>query len=233
MADLLAVVGAVATGLLLVRATGARRRLREVAGHRRDETARDRPAASVLVRVGRPARTGRGRAPGIDLVGMLHDTAARVRGGVPPGLAWSAVVARPVVGAIPTVEDLLGAPARHGAASTARAAAVVAAARLASDLGAPLADVLESVAGAVAADEEHEAEVEAALAGPRATGRVLLGLPLAGAVLGTLLGADPVGTVLAGGLGTASALVGGALLVLGRWWTHRLLVRTAAAARPA
>jgi len=105
----------------------------------------------------------------------------------------------------------------------------VAAARLSDELGAPLSGVLDRIASAVAADEEAEDERRAALAGPRATARVLAWLPLLGLLLGGLLGADPVGVVLSGGLGTMAAALGAALLLLGRWWTGALLRR---AARP-
>lgn len=170
------------------------------------------------------------RQHAIDLVGTLHDTAARLRSGAPPATAWSGALGRPAVRDVPTVHDLLG-PGTPRREDVARATAVVAAARLAADLGAPLADVLEGVAAAVAADEEHGADVAAALAGPRATARVLLVLPVAGVLLGALLGADPVGVVTGGGVGTWSAVLGVILLLVGRWWTARLLARTAGAGR--
>ena len=106
-----------------------------------------------------------------------------------------------------------------------RARAVLAATRLADELGAPLAGVLERIAFAVAADEEADGERRAALAGPRSTAQVLAWLPLLGVALGALLGADPVAVVLSGGLGTASAVLGVTMLLLGRWWTAALLTR--------
>ncbi|AEE44978.1 type II secretion system F family protein [Cellulomonas fimi] len=157
--------------------------------------------------------------------------AARVRSGEVPGAAWSAVLGVPVPSNAPTVDQLLGGAGRTSPGAAGRAAAAVAAGRLAAELGAPLADVLEQVARAVAADEEHETEVAAALAGPRATTRVLTLLPVAGVLLGMLLGANPVGVVLDGGLGTASAALGVVLLLGGRAWTGRLTARTARAGR--
>lgn len=55
---------------------------------------------------------------------------------------------------------------------------------------------------------------EASLAGPRATARVLLWLPAVGALLGVVLGVDPVATALGGGVGTAGLLAGG----VRSWW---------------
>ena len=85
--------------------------------------------------------------------------------------------------------------------------------------------MLERIASAVAADEEADGERRAALAGPRSTAQVLAWLPLLGVALGALLGADPVAVVLSGGLGTASAVLGVVMLLLGRWWTAALLAR--------
>lgn len=109
----------------------------------------------------------------------------------------------------------------------ARAAAVVAAARTAHELGAPLAAMLQHVTESLAADAAERDDVEAALAGPRATARVLAWLPLLGVGLGALLGADPVGVLLGGGLGSVAGLTGLVLLVVGRRWTSRLLARAA------
>lgn len=106
-----------------------------------------------------------------------------------------------------------------------RAMAVVAAGRLAATLGAPLAPVLDRVAESISADDEVDGERRAALAGPRSTAAVLGWLPLLGVVLGAALGADPLGVMLSGGIGTASAVGGSSLLIAGRWWTLRLVRR--------
>ena len=108
----------------------------------------------------------------------------------------------------------------------AAAATVRAAERLAHELGAPLAEVLDEVASGVSDDESAEAERRAAIAGPAATARVLLWLPVGGIVLGISLGADLLDVALDGRIGSVSAVVGLVLLVAGRAWT-RLLVRAA------
>jgi len=102
-------------------------------------------------------------------------------------------------------------------------AAVIAAARLAEELGAPLAGMLDRVALAVTADAEAEQELAAALSGPRATARVLAWLPLLGVVLAVALGADPLTVTLGGGLGTWAVLAGLGLLVTGRLWVRGML----------
>lgn len=187
-----------------------------------------RPSA----RRGRPAIPER-RAR-LDLSTLLVDVSSQLRAGAAPPEAWSRVLGSSDGAAAPTAAVLLAATSRGGRSWLHRRAdpghgqrvrAVVAAARLSDELGAPLAGVLERIASAVAADEEAEGERRAALAGPRSTAQVLGWLPLLGLALGALLGADPVGVVLGGGLGTTSAVLGAVLLLVGRWWTAALLVR--------
>lgn len=170
------------------------------------------------------SRVRRGGAPGAgpDLAVVVTEVAAQLRAGADPGRAWARALGRPVSGTgAPALEDLVG--------DVSQAAAVVAAGHLAGVLGAPLAQVLDRVADVLAAAADAEGERRAALAGPRATARVLTGLPALGVVLGAAVGADPVGVLLGGGAGTASLLAGAVFLVTGRWWTARL-VRAAARA---
>lgn len=150
---------------------------------------------------------------------------ALLRAGAPPAAAWSRALGVPVDAAgVPDAAAL--APVVGG---VGHARSVVAAAVLARDVGAPLAAVLDAVSGALVAEAEALAEREASLAGPRATARVLMWLPLLGALLGWLLGADPLGTALDGGAGTAAVCLGLLLLAAGRAWTGRLVVTARAA----
>ncbi|HEY5518801.1 MAG TPA: type II secretion protein F, partial [Cellulomonas sp.] len=83
--------------------------------------------------------------------------------------------------------------------------------------------VLERVAAGLATAAEVDGERRSALAGPRATARVLTGLPVLGVALGAAVGADPVGVLLGGGLGTVALMTGVALVLVGRWWIARLV----------
>ena len=149
---------------------------------------------------------------------VVAQVAALLRAGAPPGAAWTRAAGVPVDGlGVPDVE-VLATVVGDGHART-----VAAATRLALTVGAPLGRVLVAVSDALAAQAEADAEREAALAGPRATARVLLWLPAAGALLGWVLGADPVARATDGGLGTAAVSAGVLLLVVGRWWTARLV----------
>lgn len=144
---------------------------------------------------------------------------ALLRTGAPPAAAWSRALGVPT-GPTGVPEAAHLAPVVGG---EAHARSVVAAARLAHDVGAPLGGVLDAVSGALVAEAEARAEREAALAGPRATARVLLWLPVLGALLGWVLGADPLATATDGGAGTAAVAAGLLLLVAGRTWTARLV----------
>lgn len=92
---------------------------------------------------------------------------------------------------------------------------------LADRYGIPLADLCD----AVRSDTEHRvrfaAEVQARLAGPRATASVLAGLPLLGLALGHALGAAPLRVLSATTVGQVLLVVGTALACAGvRWSAH-------------
>ena len=202
---------------------------------------RRRGGAAVELVGGRPwaARRRRRQASGTkDLVAVVVEAGALLRAGAQPAEAWATVLRLPTCGAVPTVEQLLavagsGSRRRRAAAGElARAGAVVAAAGVAHELGSPLATVLDEIATAVVADAEAEAELLAALSGPRASVRLLLGLPALGVLLGAALGADPVGVLLCGGLGTMSGVAGVALVAAGWWWTRALIGRARRTAGP-
>ncbi len=169
------------------------------------------------------------------LAAALVEVSSMLRAGAAPAEAWTLVLGSPVPDRVPTVGQLAGVAGDGRATGRARGstgpplAAVIAAARVADELGAPLATVLDQVAAAVTAQADAAADVEAALAGPRSSARVLAWLPLLGVLLGTALGADPVGVLLGGGPGTAAGVLGLLLVLVGRWWSSALLRRAARA----
>lgn len=199
------------------------------------------------------ARTGRGPASGTpgavrgprgrdrprptgDLVRLLARVGAGLRAGASPPEAWATVLGRRVDAyGVPTVDAVLDAvrssvdadpvAARH-------AAHVIAACRVATELGAPLAPVLDQAVRTVEDEHRAEADTEAALAGPRQTVRLLTWLPAGGVLLGIVMGASPVTVLLDGGVGTLCLVLGLIAALTGRAWIRRLVGRTRAAGTP-
>jgi tight adherence protein B len=97
--------------------------------------------------------------------------------------------------------------------------------------GCPLADVLTRFAAQLEAEDDAEDARQTALAGPRATVRLLTWLPFLGLGLGVLLGVDPVEVLLGTPFGVAALTAGLALTAAGRIWSARL-VRAAAGLPP-
>lgn len=96
--------------------------------------------------------------------------------------------------------------------------------------GAPVAEVLERLAATIEAEHDAAALRETALAGPRATVRLLNWLPFMGLGLGMVMGVDPVSVLLGSPSGWLLLAAGLGFVVAGRAWSSALI---AAAARPA
>jgi tight adherence protein B len=211
-------------GLALVLAAGPRPRPvvdRAVTGRRGTTRSTARGARFGRLR-GRPAPDGH------DLTAVLAEVATQLRAGTTPARAWSRSLDTSVPDGVPTVDQLVATePGSDSTGLRARAAAAVVATRLAADLGAPLADLLDRVGAALAVEAELESDRRTALAGPRAWATVLSWLPVLGLLLGAALGADPLAVLLGGGLGSVLGGLGVLLLLGGRFWTTRLLARAA------
>ncbi|WP_299167241.1 type II secretion system F family protein [uncultured Arthrobacter sp.] len=93
--------------------------------------------------------------------------------------------------------------------------------------GAPLADVLARYAVQRESQLDSDAARDTALAGPRATVRLLSWLPLFGLAVGYLIGVDPLEVLLDSVPGIAALCAGLVLMIAGRIWSSRL-VRAAA-----
>ncbi|MFE4197147.1 type II secretion system F family protein [Paenarthrobacter sp. NPDC056912] len=93
--------------------------------------------------------------------------------------------------------------------------------------GCPLAELLTRFAAQLEAEEDAEAARQTALAGPKATVRLLSWLPVFGLGLGMALGVDPLGILLDNVLGVATLAAGLLLTVAGRVWSSRLVAAAA------
>lgn len=209
----------------------------------------DRPRVALRA-AGATAPRGRARprggAPGAepaagvtveDVLAVLELVATQVRAGASPLRAWYAavdVVGLRSAGAAPldwldAVATCTGATPADKPSAAAAAAGAGAAWRLAERTGAPLADVLDGVAAAVRDDLAVAGEISVALAGPRATVRLLTVLPLFGLLLGQLIGARPVAVLVGTPTGRVCAVLGMVLLLAGRRWMRHLVARVAVA----
>lgn len=92
--------------------------------------------------------------------------------------------------------------------------------------GAPLGPALEALAEALTDISRTQRQITAALAGPRATMRLVMALPVMGVMGGELGGQSSVAFLFGTGLG-ASVLTLGAAMMLGAWWWLRLLAERA------
>lgn len=94
---------------------------------------------------------------------------------------------------------------------------------VAGEVGAPLAPTLAAFAAALRDLAQGERDRAVALAGPRATARMVLALPAVGLVFGLALGFDTLGILFTTPLGLLCLVAGVALMMLARAWNRRLL----------
>jgi tight adherence protein B len=138
------------------------------------------------------------------------------------GEAGSAVLAAARFGG--DVPDALRRAARFPGAGGLRW--VAACWQVAVEDGAGLAEGLERIAGALRAERGQREDLAAQLAGSRATAAVLALLPLFGLLMGSAMGADPLGVLLHSPAGAVCLVVGGLLEWAGLAWVA-FLVRAA------
>jgi tight adherence protein B len=95
--------------------------------------------------------------------------------------------------------------------------------RVATAAGAPLASSLRTMAGSLRTLAESEREVQIALAGPVATARMVLVLPVVAVGLGILLGFNPLRTLFTTSFGFACLSLGIVLIGVAVRWNRRLV----------
>ncbi len=104
---------------------------------------------------------------------------------------------------------------------------LAAALTLARRHGLPTAEVLDAVRKDVDGRVRFSRQVQARMAGPRASGTVLAALPIVGIVLGQLMGAAPLHVLLTSGIGQTLLAVGTALVCAGVLWIATLTSQAA------
>jgi tight adherence protein B len=162
--------------------------------------------AMLAVRsVARRRATRRQRGARCDLLDRLAGLAADLRAGLPVPAAFA------TAGSDKEDEPLL---------RLTRAAA-----DLAEETGAPLADLVERIETDARATDRALAAADAQAAGARATAILLAGLPLGGVALGFGIGVDPLAVLFRTPIGMACAAGAVVLQLLGLAWTNRLTAR--------
>ncbi len=185
---------------------------------------------------------------------LLHEIEDLLKVGLAPSDAWAAAGVQADERGIPmtrSVEHRLitrvsgntealgkfGALSHNGAARQRRLPAhecelarnlahlIVVSASVSHHLGLSLSAVFATVQGTLHRSIEAEEERRIALAGPKASARLLQLLPLVGLGGAYLLGADPIAWYLTSPLGLIVGASGVGLLLIGRTWTHRLIRR--------
>lgn len=195
------------------------------------DAARDGPAAQAAVHsAGQPrSANGAGTVLGPESRRILAAARAAARRGSSVAAAIRREVSAVSAGAgavITVTRGAVGIRARRDVRVWGELAACF---DTAEASGCPLADVLARFAAHLETEDDAEAARQTALAGPRATVRLLTWLPLSGLGLGLLLGVDPVATLLGNPWGLSALGAGVALTAVGRLWSTRL-VRAAAEA---
>lgn len=106
--------------------------------------------------------------------------------------------------------------------------ALAAAWSVATDAGAPLAASLRELAASFRHLGQLQRDVGVALAGPAATGRIVLGLPVVGLAFGVLMGFDTVHALFATVPGLLCLAASAFLIAAGARWNARLVRRAQA-----
>ncbi|GAA1968346.1 type II secretion system F family protein [Microbacterium deminutum] len=195
--------------------------------------------------------TARAAAAGVAVSSASADEtvlrlAVLLQAGIPPARAWSHLADAGDAGAarvtdavgrgIPLSDAILEAAPpspprsrRRRAQSRSTWPEVAAAWRVATTVGAPLAESLRGLAAALRDAAEAVDDVRVALAEPAGTARLIGWLPLVGLALGACLGFDTMGVLLGTPVGLLCLLGGVALSVAAHRW-NAVLVRRATAA---
>lgn len=177
-------------------------------------------------------RRARGRVRG-QVRDALAEVVADVRAGQPPARALERALASAdthlaprSLAAVRWGGDIPGALRDDARSADQPLLSAAAACWSVAERGAGLADALDRVVQQDRKAEEVRRQLQAQLAAPRATARMLALLPLIGLGLGFAIGGDPLGWLLGTPFGWACLGLGLALTGLGLAWTSRIATRT-------
>ena len=151
---------------------------------------------------------------------VMQRLAVLLAAGVAPASAWG------------YVDEEVAAVARRGEPITATLAArtdawrgLAAAWQVAIEAGAPLAPALRTFAASLRSLAQAGREVDTALAGPVATARMVMVLPVVGVLFGMVLGFNTLATLFTTVPGLVCLGTGAALMLIAHRWNRRLVAR--------
>ncbi|SDK44619.1 type II secretion system F family protein [Streptomyces indicus] len=155
-----------------------------------------------------------GRQPADALAMAARDTGALAAGAADAAVLAAARFGGDVPGAL---REASRGPGAEGLAGLA------ACWQVAVDSGAGLAEGLDRLEAALRAQRDQQADLQTKLAPARATAVMLAVLPAVGLLMGTALGADPLGVLFHTPAGIGCLVVGAVLEGVGLWWTGRIV----------
>ena len=162
-------------------------------------------------------------------ISAISSLAAELRAGSPPTVALAITGGEPCVWPrtqkAAQVHTDVGASLSADAETNPQLRALHACWIVAANSGSGLALSIEKLAQSMRISQDVRTQLEAELAGPRATARMLALLPLIGIGLGYLMGAEPLTWLLSNPLGWLTLTIGLALTASGVWWTGRIAAR--------
>lgn len=171
----------------------------------------------------------------VDVGEIVTEVAALLRAGASAKQAWAqtlnqrqvhpawARAGEEIASGVPIDEALTSLAAQIANPGPLLGAA--AGSRLARNLGSSAAEVLDAAAVTVTEVQNAAAERHAALAGPRATMRLLLALPPISLLLFQVAGMSTFETLLSTPAGGVCLALGAVLLILGNRWVRRLILQ--------
>ncbi len=195
---------------------------------------------TLVVRRRRRARERARAAESAALQGALDVLVGELRVGVHPVAAFVAAaneIDAAVAGSLRAVAAgaRLGADVAAGLRSVAQRSSLPAywerlavCWHLAQTHGLAIATLMQTAQRDIVERERFSARVNAGMAGARTTAAVLAGLPALGVGLGQLIGADPLGFLLSGGVGGWLLVIGVTLACFGLLWSDGITGRVLA-----
>jgi tight adherence protein B len=172
------------------------------------------------------------------LASVVQRLGVLLAAGVAPASAWAYVAEAARGSCAEPARDVAESAARGG--SIADAVVTVARARksdaaawrglaaawlVATDAGAPLATTLAELASSLRSLAQNQRDLATALAGPLATARMVMVLPVVGILFGLALGFDSIRVLFTTPPGLACLALGLLLMLLAHLWNRRLLRR--------